>query len=37
MMREDCEYLKEFNAVVDALHKKHEEFRAEHPAFGPYS
>jgi hypothetical protein len=37
IMREDREYLKEFNAAVDALQKKHEEFQIEHPAFGRYS
>ncbi len=49
LMREDCAYLKDFNAAVDALQKrqaefpvdqlqtKQEKFQAEHPAFGRYS
>jgi len=37
MMREDWEFLKDFNAAVDALQKRQAEFQAEHPAFGPYS
>ncbi len=37
MMREDWEFLKDFNAAVDQLLKKKEEFQAEHPAFGRYS
>ena len=34
MMREDWEFLKDFNAAVDALQKKQAEFQAEHPPFG---
>ena len=34
MMREDWEFLKDFNAAVDQLLKKKEEFQAEHPPFG---
>ena len=34
MMREDQEFLKDFNAAVDQLFKKKEEFQAEHPPFG---
>jgi len=37
MMREDQEFLKDFNAAVDQLLKKKEEFQAEHPPFGRYS
>jgi len=36
-MREDCAYLKDFNAAVDALQKRQAEFQTEHPAFGRYS
>jgi hypothetical protein len=34
IMRRDWEYLERFNAAVDALHKKHEDFQVEHPGFG---
>ena len=37
LMREDCAYLKDFNAAVDQLQTKQEKFQAEHPAFGRYS
>ncbi len=37
MMREDWEFLKDFNAAVDQLQKKQEKFQTEHPAFGRYS
>jgi hypothetical protein len=37
MMREDWEFLKDFNAAVVALQERQDEFRAEHPAFSPYS
>jgi hypothetical protein len=37
IMREDQEFLKDFNVAVVALEKKQDEFRAEHPAFSPYS
>src|SRR5438309_11218764 len=37
LMREDCAYLKDFNAAVDALQKRQAEFQTEHPAFGRYS
>ena len=37
MMREDWEFLKDFNAAVDQLQAKQEKFQAEHPAFGRYS
>ena len=37
MMREDWEFLKDFNAAVDQLQTKQEKFQAEHPAFGRYS
>ena len=33
LMREDCAYLKDFNAAVDALRKRQAEFQSEHPAF----
>ena len=36
-MREDCAYLKDFNAAVDALQKRQAEFQTEHPAFGRHS
>jgi hypothetical protein len=32
--RVDQEYLKDFNAAIDQLQKKKEEFQAEHPPFG---
>ena len=34
VMRRDQEYLKNFNAAVDALQKMQEKFQAEHPPFG---
>ena len=34
MMREDQEFLKDFNAAVDQLQKKQEKFQTEHHAFG---
>ena len=34
LMREDCAYLKDFNAAVDQLLKRQAEFQTEHPAFG---
>ena len=37
LMREDCAYLKDFNAAVDALQKRQAEFHTEHPAFGRHS
>ena len=37
MMREDWEFLKDFNAAVDQFQKKQEKFQTEHPAFGRYS
>ena len=30
----DQDYLKDFNAAIDQLQKKKEEFQAEHPPFG---
>jgi len=37
IMREDREYLKNFDDAVDALYKRQAEFQREHPAFGRYS
>src|SRR3989442_4672439 len=37
LMREDCAYLKDFNAAADAFQKRQAEFQTEHPAFGRYS
>ena len=34
LIRKDQEYLKDFNAAIDQLQKKKEEFQAEHPPFG---
>jgi len=34
MMREDQEFLKDFNTAVDQLQKRQAEFEAEHPPFG---
>jgi hypothetical protein len=34
MMREDQEFLKDFNAAINQLQKRQAEFQAEHPAFG---
>jgi len=33
MMREDWEFLKDFNAAVDALQKRQEEFQVETTRF----
>jgi len=30
----DQDYLKDFNAAIDQLQKRKEEFQAEHPPFG---
>jgi len=30
----DRDYLKDFNAAIDQLQKRKEEFQAEHPPFG---
>jgi hypothetical protein len=37
LMRQDQAYLEHFNATIDRLQKRQDEFRAEHPAFSPYS
>jgi hypothetical protein len=37
LMRQDQAYLEQFNATIDRLQKRQDEFRAEHPAFSPYS
>ena len=34
LMRQDWAYLKDFNAALDQLQKKQEEFQAEHLPFG---
>ena len=34
LMRQDWAYLEDFNAALDQLQKKQEEFQAEHPPFG---
>jgi len=34
LIRKDQEYLKDFNAAIDQLQKKKEEFQAEHPPSG---
>ena len=34
LIRQDQEYLKDFNAAIDQLQKKKEEFQAEHVPFG---
>ena len=37
LMRQNQEYLEDFNAALDQLLKRKAEFQAEHPAFGRYS
>jgi hypothetical protein len=34
MMREDQEFLKDFNAAINQLQKRQAEFQAEHPDYG---
>ena len=34
VMREDREYLADFNAAIDRVQERQEEFRAEHPTWG---
>jgi len=34
LIRQNREYLEHFNAVIDQLHKREEEFQAEHPPGG---
>ena len=34
LIHQDQEYLEDFNAAIDQLQKRKEEFQAEHPAFG---
>jgi len=37
LIRQNQEYLEDFNAALDQLLKRKAEFQAEHPAFGRYS
>jgi len=37
VMRQNQEYLEDFNATIDRLQQRQAEFQAEHPAFGRYS
>ena len=37
LMRQNQEYLEDFNAALDQFLKRKAEFQAEHPAFGRYS
>jgi hypothetical protein len=34
LIYQDQEYLEDFNAAIDQLQKRKEEFQAEHPPFG---
>jgi len=34
LIRQNRAYLEHFNAVIDQLHKREEEFQAEHPPWG---
>jgi hypothetical protein len=34
VMRQDQEYLEDFNAAIDRLQQRQAEFQAEHPTWG---